>query len=149
MRCLVRHGGAHLAHAVDFGIDRVAVALAVELCVFLRRDADIAVEGPNEVGVGLETGFFACLLDIRALAQKLLGGDDAELNHILHDRKAGSLFKNVAEIVFAQHEVIGELVERQVLGAVLPKIIEYRLHAVIVLVRGAVLLLGGTDAAAD
>lgn len=32
----VRHGGAHLADAVNFGIDRIAVALAVELCVFLR-----------------------------------------------------------------------------------------------------------------
>ena len=55
----------------------------------------------------------------------------------------------MAEIVLAQHEVIGELVERQVIGAVLPEIVEYRLHAVIVLVRGAVLLLGGADAAAD
>ena len=34
--CLVRHGGAHLADAVNFGIDRIAIALAVELCVFLR-----------------------------------------------------------------------------------------------------------------
>ena len=99
--------------------------------------------------ISLEAGFLARLLDIRTLAQKLLGGDDAELNHILHDREAGALFKDVAEIVLAQHEVIGKLVERQVLGAVLPEIVENRLYAVIVLIRGAVLLFGGADAAAD
>lgn len=127
----------------------VAFSLTVQLGILFWRKSHVGVEGADKVGIGLEAGALAGFLYIGPLPQQLLRRDDAELDDIFHHTEAGSLFKNMAQVVLAQHEALRQVVQRNFLCAVSAEIFQYRLNTVVILIGCSVFFSCGAGAAAD
>ena len=91
-------------------------------------------EGADEVGVVGKAGHLARLLDADALLQQLPGVEDPAVDDVLHDGKAGGRLEDAAQVVLADVELAGDLVQGEGLGEVVADVVQNGGHPKEVLV---------------
>ena len=121
------------------------VAGLVLLGVAAGGDAGEVAEGADEMGVVGKTGALPRLLHTDPLLQQLPGPQHPAVDDILHDGKAGGRLENAAEVVFADIELAGDLVQGEGVGQVVPDIVQNGGHTQKVLVSDGLAGSGGVQ----
>ena len=83
-------------------------------------------KGADKVGVVGEAGHLAGLLDAYTFLKKLTGPQNPAVDNVLHYGEAGGRFEDAAQIVLADIELVGDLVQGQRLGEIIADIVQNR-----------------------
>ena len=126
-------------------LEKNLVSRLVFLGVPAGRDAGEVAEGADEVGVVGETGALTGLLDADALLQELAGPENTAVDDIFHDGEPGGRLENAAQVVFADIEAAGDLIQGEGLGEVVPDIVQDGGHPKKILVADGLAGGGGVE----
>lgn len=83
-------------------------------------------ESADKVGVVGEAGHLAGLLNTHTFLEQLASPQDPAVDDVLHDGEAGGRLEDAAQIVLADIELIGDLVQGQRLGEIIADVVQNR-----------------------
>ena len=109
---------------LDLPLEKDLISGLVLLGIPSGGEAGEVAEGTDKVGVVQEAGQLSGLLDADSLLKQLPGPEYPAVDDILHHGEASGGFEDAAQIVLADVELAGDLVQGEWLGQVVTDVVQ-------------------------